>query len=218
MPRSAPEKELPRLNRARVVAAAIALADAEGIEGLTMRRLSRHLGVVPMALYTHVANKDDLLDLMTDALFAEIDFDASSGWREALRARALSMRAVLLEHPWVIGRTESGRQGPERLQHHEVLMSCLREDAGLSFPMAVHAFSLMDSFIYGFALQQNLAPGAGEHGPSASMLRPGGPIDVDQLPYVHEFIATLGESGYDWGEEFRYILEQVLDVIHRLAS
>src|SRR5918997_488300 len=91
----------PRLNRDRVLQAAVALADSGGIESLSMRRLGEELGVEAMSLYTHVASKDDLLDGMTDAVFAEIELpNGDDDWRTAMRRRAISTRDVLARHPW----------------------------------------------------------------------------------------------------------------------
>src|SRR5262245_53356598 len=90
-----------QLNRDRVLRAAVSLADEAGLDAISMRKLSQHLGVVPMALYKHVANKDELLDGMVDAVLAEIDPPESTlGWKAAVRGRILSARAVLLRHPW----------------------------------------------------------------------------------------------------------------------
>ena len=89
------------LSKERVLGAAVALADAQGVEGLSMRKLAQELGVVPMALYKHVANKDELLDGMIDVVVGEIDPPAAgTDWKTATRRRVLSARAALLRHPW----------------------------------------------------------------------------------------------------------------------
>jgi AcrR family transcriptional regulator len=107
-----------RLNRSKVVRAAIDLADQDGFEALTMRRLAERLSVVPMALYKHVADKDELLDAMVDLVFAEVQVPTAEGWRPPMRIRAVSMRQALLRHPWAVGRMESGTPGPANLSHH----------------------------------------------------------------------------------------------------
>src|SRR6187200_2856284 len=142
-----------RLSRARVLQAAMALADDAGIESLTMRRLGEELGVGPMALYRHVANKDDLIDAMVDVVFAEVGVPSGGGdWRTVMRRRAISMRDALSRHRWAIGLMESRRHpGPANLRHHDAVIGRLRA-AGFSIPMAAHAYSLLDSYIYGFAL------------------------------------------------------------------
>src|SRR5215207_6141427 len=111
----------PRLNRDRVLQAGVALADAGGIESLSMRRLGEELGVEAMSLYTHVTSKDDLLDGMTDAVFAEIELPREGvPWRTAMRDRALSTRRVLARHPWATGLMQSRTHpGPATLRHHD---------------------------------------------------------------------------------------------------
>src|SRR5438270_1645157 len=153
-----PEPRIP-LNRDRVLRAALALADEGGIEALTMRRLGQALGVEAMSLYNHVANKDDVLDGLVDAVFSEIDLPCDGGdWKTAMRRRAISAREVLGRHRWAIGLMESrANPGPATLRHHDSVLRCLRE-AGFSIAMAAHAYSALDSYIYGFALQQASLP------------------------------------------------------------
>jgi AcrR family transcriptional regulator len=141
--------------RTQLVRAAIDLADQGGIESLSMRKLSQHLGGAPMSLYNHVSNKDDLLDGMIDALFSEIEPPASEhGWKATMRQRAISIRTVTTRHPWAIGLMESRRTpGPATLRHHDAVIGCLR-DAGFSIQLTAHAFAALDSYIYGFALQE----------------------------------------------------------------
>src|SRR2546422_3362028 len=147
------------LSRERVLRAAVALADESGIDSLTMRKLGDALGVEAMSLYNHVANKDDLLDGMVDLVFAEIaPPPRGAGWKAAMRQRAIAAREVLARHPWAIGLMESRRRpGPATLRHHDAVIGCLRE-AGFSVAMAAHAYSVLDSYVYGFALQQASLP------------------------------------------------------------
>ncbi len=143
-----------RLNRERVLRAAVAVADAGGIESLTMRKLGVELGVEAMSLYNHVANKVDLLDGMIDCVFEEIELPTDgTDWRSAMRRRAISAREVLSRHPWATGLMESRTTpGPTTLRHHDTVIGVLRA-AGFSIEMVAHAYSLLDSYIYGFALQ-----------------------------------------------------------------
>src|ERR1700734_416006 len=144
-----------RLSRALVLEAAVALADEEGLEGFSMRRLAQQLGVVPMALYKHVANKDELLDGIVDIVFGEIESPSiDDDWRSAMRNRAISTREALKRHTWAIGLMESRQPGPANLRNHNSVKGCLRE-AGFSFEMAIHAYSVQDAYIYGFALQES---------------------------------------------------------------
>src|ERR1700710_2377371 len=117
-----------RLNRDRVLQAAVTLADEAGLDGFSMRGLAQELGVVPMALYKHVANKDELLDGMVDLVFAEIALPAiGPDWRSEMRGRAVSTRAALKRHGWAIGLMETQNPGPANLRNHNAVMGCLRE-------------------------------------------------------------------------------------------
>src|ERR1700722_8387429 len=142
------------LSRARVLQAAVALADNAGLEAFSMRGVAQELDVVPMALYKHVANKDELLDGMVDIVFSEIELPSDElDWRFGMRRRAISTREALKRHSWAIGMMESRHPGPANLRNHNAVMGCLRT-AGFSFEMAIHAYSLQDAYIYGFALQE----------------------------------------------------------------
>src|SRR5450755_1282429 len=116
-----------RLNRDRVLRAAVALADQRS-DVPTMRTLAQELGVVPMALYKHVANKEDLVDGMIDLVFGEVAFPTGADWKTAMRQRAISMRQALLRHRWAVGLMEARmRPGPADLRHHNAVLACLRE-------------------------------------------------------------------------------------------
>src|SRR5688572_26738836 len=147
------------LSRERVLRAAVALADAHGIESLTMRRLGEELSVEAMSLYKHVANKSDLLDGMTDAVFGEIALPViGAAWRPAMRDRAISARAALNRHPWATTLVSSRTSpGPATLHHHDTVIGTLRA-GGFSIELAAHAFSAIDSYVYGFALQEATLP------------------------------------------------------------
>jgi AcrR family transcriptional regulator len=209
-----------------MVLAAVALADADGLDGLSMRRLAEELDAAPMALYRHVANKDDLLDGMIDVVFAELDFPTEAGWRTAMRERALGMRRALLRHRWAVGRMEGGTPGPANFHHHDATMGCLRQRAGLSFPMAVHAYSAMDSYIYGFALQETTLPfrdsdEAVEEGvrrQSAAEAVTSPEAFAEAYPFLAEIAQQLAEWPYDFDVEFEFGLELVLDGIERLRK
>src|SRR3712207_4689867 len=143
------------LRRDRVLRKAIAIEDKRGVGELTMRKLAKELGIEAMSLYNHVANKDDLLDGMIDIVFSEIAAPAAGGdWRAELRKRAISTRQALLRHPWAVGEMEGrSNHGPSNLKVHDAVLGCLR-GAGFSVEMTVHAMSVQDAYIYGFALQQ----------------------------------------------------------------
>jgi AcrR family transcriptional regulator len=200
------------LSRARVLQAAVALADETGLEAFSMRALAQELGVVPMALYKHVANKDELLDGMVDIVFSEIELpSADLDWRSAMRRRASSTREALKRHSWAIGVMESRHPGPAGLRNHNAVMGCLRE-AGFSFKMAIHAYSVQDAYIYGFALQERdtgfeTPDSAGE----AAQRRAETIGAFDDYPYLVEIATKLPESGFDNAVEFAWGLDLILD-------
>ena len=140
----------------RAFTAAVAMADAEGIGAVTMRRLAQELGVEAMSLYHHVPNKDAILDGMVDLVFAEVELPKDDGtkWTDAMRQRAVSARAALKRHPWAISIMDSrSSPGAATLRHHDAVIGACRR-AGFSVAMAAHAFSMLDSYIYGFVLQE----------------------------------------------------------------
>ena len=200
------------LSRPRVLQAAVALADRAGLEAFSMRGLAQELGVVPMALYKHVANKDELLDGMVDIVFGEIDLAARDlEWRSAMRSRALSMREALRRHSWAIGMMESRHPGPANLRNHDAVMGCLRE-AGFSFELALHAYSVQDAYIYGFALQErDLGFASAESAGEAAQKRAATIGALDDYPYLAEVVTRLPETGYDNAIEFAWGLDLILD-------
>jgi AcrR family transcriptional regulator len=208
-----------RLSSARVLAAGVALADEAGLDGFSMRGLAQQLGVVPMALYKHIANKDVLLDGMVDIVFAEIELPSDQlDWRSVMRLRAISTRDALKRHSWAIGMMESRHPGPANLRNHNAVMGCLRE-AGFSFPMAIHAYSLQDAYIYGFSLQErDLAFETPESAGEAAQRRAQTIGALEQYPYLVEIATKLPESGYDTDAEFVWGLDLILDGLERVRG
>ena len=206
-----------RLSRPLVLEAAVAFADEDGLDGFSMRRLAQQLGVVPMALYKHVANKDELLDGMVDIVFGEIESPSvGEDWRSAMRRRAMSARDALKRHSWAIGLMETRNPGPANLQNHNAVMGCLRE-AGFSFQNAIHAYSVQDAYIYGFALQEKTLGFQTPGDAGASAQRRAQTIGtLNDYPYLAEIATKLPESGYDNTTEFAWGLDLILDALdHR---
>ena len=139
------------LSRDRVLAAAVALADEVGIEALSMRRLAQELGVVPMALYKHVANKEELLDGMVDALVSEIDPPVrDAGWKDAVRLRVLSARRALLRHPWARQVLESRtNKTPAVLGYMDSFIGMFLA-GGFSVDLTHHVMHALGSRMWGF--------------------------------------------------------------------
>ena len=205
------------LSRERVLTAAVAFADEHGLGSLSMRKLGEALGVEAMSLYNHVANKDQLLDGMVDVVFSEIDLPAvGADWTSAMRERALSARQALSRHPWAIGLMESRTSpGPATLRHHDAVIGNLRH-AGFSVAMAAHAFSLLDSYVYGFALQEASLPfdTAEQTAEVAEMIM--AQFAVDEYPHLTELtVEHVLQPGYDYGHEFEFGLDLILDGLER---
>jgi AcrR family transcriptional regulator len=218
MPKPSKTRRAP-LSKARVLAAAVALADKVGPEAFSMRSLAQELGVVPMALYKHVANKEELLDGMVDLVFGEIELTAADlDWRLAMRSRAMSTREALQRHSWAIGLMESRSPGPANLRNHNAVMGCLRE-AGFSFEMAVHAYSVQDAYIYGFALQErDLGFETPQSAGEAAKKRADAIGALDEYPYLAEIVTKLPATGYDTTVEFAWGLDLILDGLERLRD
>ena len=200
--------------------AAVTLADETGIESFSMRGLGEKLGVVPMALYKHVANKEDLLDGMVDVVFGEIEDPSTDlDWKPSMRGRAISVREALKRHPWAIGLLESRvNPGAANLRHHNAVMGCLRE-AGFSFELAVHAYSVQDSYIYGFALQEKTLPfdTPEEHGELVQR-KAEAVADLSQYPHLIEVAANVAQSGYDYALEFEWGLDLILHALELIRG
>ena len=148
----------PPVTRARILDAAFALADQEGLQAVTMRRVGKELGVEGMALYNHVRDKDDILDGIVERVLEQIPLpSADVDWKDAMRARAEGARRIFLEHTWAIGLLESRHtnSGSTRLAYFDEVLGCLRA-AGFDATMAMRAFSTLDSFVYGAILQEAL--------------------------------------------------------------
>jgi len=200
------------LTRERVLQAAIQLADSGGLEQLTMRNLGQALGVEAMSLYNHVSGKEDVLDGLVDIVFGEIELDcAEHDWKRAMRQRAISARDALARHRWAIGLMESRKHpGPANLGHHDSVLRCLRE-AGFSIADAAHAYSALDSYVYGFALQQATLPfDTGEQaGEVAETIL--GQNPAARYPYLAEIAAEhVMKPGYSYAAEFEYGLDLLL--------
>ncbi len=200
--------------------AAISLADKVGIESLTMRELGLRLGVEAMSLYNHVANKDDILDGMVDIVVSEIDLPSDTvGWREAMRRRAISAQSVFSRHPWASALIDSrASSGPARLRYFDWVVRTLRR-AGFTLELAARAFSVLDSYIYGFGRQQlNMAapPGTKPEEMAEAFLRA---IPADEYPYLREMVVDYAmASGYDEVADFEFGLDLILDGLQRLLD
>jgi AcrR family transcriptional regulator len=206
-----------RLSRERVVDAALRIADQGGLSGLTIRSLAKALGAKPMSVYYYVASKDQLLDLLVDVVFAEIELpDPEGDWRAEMRRRACSARDRLKDHSWAIGLLESRTSpGPATLRHHDAVLACLRQ-AGFALELTAHAYALIDSYVYGFALQEASLPFEGPD----SVAEVADPImelmATGAYPTMVEMAQTYYlQPGYDFADEFEFGLDLILDGLDR---
>jgi AcrR family transcriptional regulator len=211
-----------RLNRARVLEAAVALAARDGIESLTMRKLADELGAGAMSLYYHVPNKEQLLDGMVDIVFGEIELPPTDvDWKTAMRKRALSTREALARHRWAIGLME-GRtnHGLANLRLHDAVLGCLRA-AGFSLEMTVHAYSVLDAYIYGFALQESDMSSETADDFAAEAQRQMREYEAVLADYPH-LVEVVGgyvaKAGYDYATEFLFGLDLILDGLDKLRD
>jgi AcrR family transcriptional regulator len=210
----------PRLNRQIVLQTALELADRDGIDALTMRKLAQELAVEAMSLYHHVANKVQLQDGMIDLVFAQIDLpNKQHDWKSAMRDRAISALKVLIAHPWAVGLMESGSApGPANLRHHNAVLACLRAN-GFSVAATAHAYSLLDSYIYGFALQQINLPFQTADQAADVLETMMVQTSVNEYPYLMEIaLEHVLKTGYSYANEFEIGLDLILEGLERLRA
>jgi hypothetical protein len=165
-----------------------------------------------------VANKEDLGDGRVEAVFGEVDVPTGEDWRVTMRQRATSMRATLRRHPWAVGLMETSSPGPANLHYHDAGIGCLRAQAGLPIRTAIDAYNLMDSYLYGFALQETTLPGDIPATAEARRheLTTADPSLASRFPHLIEVVEELGASGYDYTRQFERGLELILDGIEQL--
>jgi AcrR family transcriptional regulator len=206
------------LSRERVLHAALRLADAEGIESLSMRKLAQELGVQAMSLYNHVANKDDMLDGIVDIVVSKIEVPSlETDWQTAMRRRATSAHAVLLRHPWATMPLVSRvNVGPAMLRYVDATLGCLCE-AGFSLERADQVWNAIDSHIYGFTLQELNFPFEAAEYPEAAT-QGLALIPADQYPYLNRLTHEVMAGRYDGIHDFEFGLELILNGLDRLRD
>jgi AcrR family transcriptional regulator len=209
------------LTRERVLQAALALTDASGADALSMRNLGKELGVEAMSLYNHVTNKEDVIDGLVDMVFSEIAVPSpgEADWKRAMRRRAISVREALNRHRWAVGLMEGRmKPGPASLRNHDAVMGCLRE-AGFSFRAAVHASSVIDAYIYGFALQEkNLPFDTPDQVSEVIEIQRQHVPEMHDYPYLVEVATEMAKAGYDYATEFEWGFDLILDALERFRA
>lgn len=206
----------PALDKSRVLHAALALADESGLDALSMRKLAQVLGVEAMSLYNHVAHKEELLDGLVELVASEIEAPTpGAAWQDAMRRRALSAHAALMRHRWAtmlfVARMNVG---PTMLRYVDRTIGCLIE-AGFSFPMADHAWNVLDAYIYGFTLQRlNFPLDPCEYASAAEGFLP--LIPVEQFPYLHGMSQEVIAGRHDGLQDFALGLDLLLDGLEQV--
>jgi AcrR family transcriptional regulator len=206
------------LSPERVLGAALRMADAEGLEALSMRKLARALKVEAMSLYNHVAHKEQLLDGLVELVVSEIELPALGGdWRAAMRARAHSAHAVLMRHPWATMLFVSRLNiGPNMLRYVDRTIGCLRE-AGFSYPMVDHAWNVLDAHLYGFTLQKlNFPLEPKQYAAAAAQFLP--MIPVDRAPYLNGLSQEVIAGRHDGMQPLELGLELLLEGLEAMRE
>jgi len=216
-----PAKARTPLSRERILGAALELADRDGFEACTMRKLGAQLGVEAMSLYRYVSSKEDLLSGLVDLVFAEVEVDepGTTEWRPAMRKRAHSHRAAMRRHQWAVGFMEGRMQpGPASLRVHDATLGIMRA-ADFPFRDAVHANSVLDAYVYGFALQERDLPARADGDTAEVMREQAAQVpEMRDFPYLMEAMREFAEAGYDYDAEFAFGLELILDGIEKLQA
>ena len=187
-----------------------------------MRKLADELDAGAMSLYHYVPNKTDLIDGMVDIVFGEIEPPSLElDWKTAMRRRAVSTREALNRHRWAVGHME-GRttHGPANLRLHDAVLGCLRA-AGFSIEMTVHAYSVQDAYIYGFALQETDMSSQTPDDFAAEAQRQMREYEsvLAEYPHLVEVVGGhVAEAGYDYAKEFLFGLDLILDGLERLLE
>lgn len=201
------------LSRARIIDAAVNVADRGGLGAVSMRNVGKALSVEAMSLYHHVANKEALLDELADWVFSRIELPGGDqGWRAGMETRARSAREVLAEHSWALGLIESRTNpGPALLRHHDEVIGCLRQ-GGFDLRLAAHAFSVIDAYVYGFVLTEQTLPFDPREEQNASdFARQFEPV-IAEYPNLAALVMELtGEQDYVFSDEFEEGLRLILD-------
>jgi AcrR family transcriptional regulator len=215
-----------KLSRDRILKAAVRIADDQGIESLTMRKLARKLGVEAMSLYNHVANKSDLVDGMVDLVVAEIELPETDEWDAAIRDCAISAHETFIRHPWacslVMGPSKTRRLPVPRFQYMEWLLGRLT-DAGFSEGLTYHAYHALDSHILGFTLWElGHAAGARQISEDEVLADFAGKIIPQLREQGFANVAAHAEqhlaAGEDGESEFEFGLDLILDGLERART
>jgi len=218
----APVGAAARLSRSRIVDAAIALADRDGLDGLSMRKLGQQLGVDPMAVYHHVRDKNELLAEMVDRVIATITVERSGTWDDALQATIQSARRTMLDHPWTVRVIEDQRAPtPAGLRYLDAVLGILR-DGGFSVALCHHALHVLGSRILGFS-QDLYDDSPDDPRPTPAAAAAQAREWASALPHLAELASSVshqgGLGGCDDDAEFAFALDLIIEgLAQRLAD
>jgi AcrR family transcriptional regulator len=220
MPKKTPRKAARRepLTPEKVLLAALRMADAEGLESLSMRNLAQALNVEAMSLYNHVKNKEEILSGLVELVVSEIEVPARGGdWRAAMRRRAISAHTVLMRHPWATMLFVSRANiGPHMLRYVDATIGCLRE-GGFSYPLADHAWNALDAYTYGFTLSKlNFPFDPSEYASAAKQFIH--LIPPEQFPYLNGMSQEVIAGRHDGLHHLELGLDLLLDGLERLRA
>lgn len=207
------------LTREKILEAALEILDEKGIENLSMRSLGTKLGVEAMSLYNHIRNKDELIDSVLDLVLDKISVPSQdSNWRDAMYLRALSARQAFQKHPWASALIDSRLESsPARMNYYEKVLSSLVR-AGFTFEEAAHAFSLLDSYLYGFELQRRNMRSSGEEDAANKAEIFSHNLESGDYPYLSRMVEISMDAGYDEDADFKFGLNLILDGLEKLLS
>jgi AcrR family transcriptional regulator len=221
MPKQSANKPITRapLTKETVIVAAVKLADAGGIESLSMRKLGQALGVEGMALYHHFANKEALIDGMVDSVHAEVKVPTDNQeWQAAMHERAVSAVQAAARHPWSAALIESrANPGVASMQLIDATVKCLLQ-AGFGIDMVAHVISVLDAYTFGFA-QQLRSPSDNIEQEAQMGQDILAQFPFDRYPYVGQLITEhVAKAGYRSMDEFEFGLELILDGVGRFKT
>ncbi|MBL7554672.1 MAG: TetR/AcrR family transcriptional regulator [Bdellovibrionaceae bacterium] len=205
------------IKKEKIIAAAIQLANKDGLDSLSMRRLAAKLKIEAMSLYHHFKNKDEILNALVDHAFALIEWNADpSDWKQSLRQRCYSLRDVLKKNPWAVGLLESRRNpGLKTLKHHDQMLGLFLK-SGFSHELTAHSYVLLDSYVYGFAVQERSVPvnDSNDISDMAESIFSG--LSPETVPNMIEMITSYyTKPGYSFAAEFEYGLDVILNGIEK---
>lgn len=205
------------LSSERIVHAAVAVADRGGFSAISMRNVAKELGVEAMSIYHHLANKDALLDALADWIFAQMELPGEDqSWRSAMTLRAASARKVLVKHSWSLTLINSrSNPGPALLRHHDAVIGCLLR-GGFPMDLAAHAYSVIDAYVFGFALTERTLPFDPSAGDEASDFVRSIEDVLAAYPNLAAMAIHLTSAGdYKFADEFDIGLDIILDELER---